>query len=163
MADEPIDTEKLRGLVEMATQMDGDCSGSVVAADIVLSQAGGLCDEIDSLRAANERLQVAHVSLQHKCSAEQRNSGLRAVWLLEADRTALILRLARAEHAARENRELRDELADETRKCSDLWDEAETVLRLMDGLAEQWGDEAVFRRCRDRLRAAVEAAQEAGE
>ena len=35
-----------------------------------------------------------------------------------------------------------------------------SVLWLLDGLAEQWGDEAVFRRCRDRLRALVEAAQE---
>lgn len=56
MADEPIDTEKLRGLVEMATQMDGDCSGSVVAADIVLAQAGGLLDELERLRAESQRL-----------------------------------------------------------------------------------------------------------
>jgi hypothetical protein len=33
--------------------------------------------------------------------------------------------------------------------------EIASVLMLMDGLAEQWGDEAVFRRCRDRLRALV--------
>jgi len=37
------------------------------------------------------------------------------------------------------------------------WDaaaaEAREVLALLDGLADQWGDEAVFRRCRDRLRA----------
>ena len=30
--------------------------------------------------------------------------------------------------------------------------EVTSVLELLDGLAEQWGDEAVFRRCRDRLR-----------
>jgi len=30
--------------------------------------------------------------------------------------------------------------------------EIASVLVLMDGLAEQWGDEGVFRRCRDRLR-----------
>lgn len=33
--------------------------------------------------------------------------------------------------------------------------EIKSVLMLMDGLAEQWGDEGVFRRCRDRLRALV--------
>ena len=31
--------------------------------------------------------------------------------------------------------------------------EMRVVLTLLDGLADQWGDEAVFRRCRDRLRA----------
>lgn len=30
--------------------------------------------------------------------------------------------------------------------------EVSAVLRLLDGLADVWGDEAVFRRCRDRLR-----------
>lgn len=33
--------------------------------------------------------------------------------------------------------------------------EVQSVLELMDGLAEQWGDEGVFRRCRDRLRALI--------
>ena len=33
--------------------------------------------------------------------------------------------------------------------------EVASVLDLLDGLAEQWGDEAVFRRCRDRLRELV--------
>lgn len=33
--------------------------------------------------------------------------------------------------------------------------EVASVLMLMDGLAEQWGDEGVFRRCRDRLRKLV--------
>lgn len=33
--------------------------------------------------------------------------------------------------------------------------EVSSVLELLDGLAEQWGDEAVFRRCRDRLRVLV--------
>jgi hypothetical protein len=36
-------------------------------------------------------------------------------------------------------------------------DEVRSVLTLLDGLAEQWGDEAVFRRCRDRLRAVTNA------
>ena len=35
--------------------------------------------------------------------------------------------------------------------------EVTSVLELLDGLAEQWGDEAVFRRCRDRLRKVVQA------
>lgn len=35
--------------------------------------------------------------------------------------------------------------------------EIASVLLLMDELAEQWGDECVFRRCRDRLRALVES------
>jgi hypothetical protein len=34
-------------------------------------------------------------------------------------------------------------------------DEVTIVLGLLDGLANQWGDEAVFRRCRDRLRELV--------
>lgn len=33
--------------------------------------------------------------------------------------------------------------------------EIRSVILLMDGLAEQWGDEGIFRRCRDRLRALV--------
>jgi len=33
--------------------------------------------------------------------------------------------------------------------------EVKSVLLLLDGLAEQWGDEAIFRRCRDRLRKLV--------
>ena len=35
--------------------------------------------------------------------------------------------------------------------------EVRVVLTLLDGLADQWGDEVVFRRCRDRLRAFVNA------
>lgn len=35
--------------------------------------------------------------------------------------------------------------------------EVASVLMLMDGLAEQSGDEGVFRRCRDRLRSLVSA------
>ena len=50
-----------------------------------------------------------------------------------------------------------DALVTEVTKRHYLRDEATSVLQLMDGLAEQWGDEAVFRRCRDRLRAAVES------
>lgn len=38
----------------------------------------------------------------------------------------------------------------------DMIEEIKSVLSLMDGLAEQWGDEGVFRRCRDRLRALVQ-------
>lgn len=34
-------------------------------------------------------------------------------------------------------------------------DELKTVLGQLDGLAELWGDEGVFRRCRDRLRALI--------
>ena len=33
--------------------------------------------------------------------------------------------------------------------------EVRSVLKQLDGRAEVWGDEAVFRRCRDRLRAIV--------
>lgn len=38
-------------------------------------------------------------------------------------------------------------------------EEIKSVLSLMDGLAEQWGDEGVFRRCRDRLRALLPTEQ----
>lgn len=51
--------------------------------------------------------------------------------------------------------------------CQDLHEiisahqnEVASVLMLMDGLAEQWGDEGVFRRCRDRLRAILPANEE---
>lgn len=47
-------------------------------------------------------------------------------------------------------RDVLEDLAQETRKTQA---EIASVLELMDGLAEQWGDEGVFRRCRDRLRA----------
>lgn len=47
---------------------------------------------------------------------------------------------------AEENERLRQDQSDRD-------NEVASVLMLMDGLAEQWGDEGVFRRCRDRLRA----------
>lgn len=37
----------------------------------------------------------------------------------------------------------------------DTLNEVRAVLALMDELAQQWGDEGVFRRCRDRLRAVI--------
>jgi hypothetical protein len=37
-----------------------------------------------------------------------------------------------------------------------LVEEVTAVLGLLDGLAQVWGDEGVFRRCRDRLRAAIQ-------
>lgn len=113
-----------------------------------------LLDEIERLRSLVDWLKSSMDFLMEIVDATQKKD--------QANRTALILRLARAEQAARESRELRDGLVDESRRCSVLRGEAETAVRLMDELAEQWGDEAVFRRCRDRLRAAVEAAQEAG-
>jgi len=45
---------------------------------------------------------------------------------------------------------------DASEKLQELREEVASVLSLLDGLAEQWGDEAVFRRCRDRLRKAIE-------
>lgn len=38
----------------------------------------------------------------------------------------------------------------------EMAEEIESVLQQLDHLAEVWGDEAVFRRCRDRLRALVD-------
>jgi prenyltransferase beta subunit len=38
----------------------------------------------------------------------------------------------------------------------DMLEEIKSVLCLMDGLAETWGDEGVFCRCRDRLRALIQ-------
>lgn len=37
-------------------------------------------------------------------------------------------------------------------RIEELEEEVASVLTLLDGLAEQWGDEGVFRTCRDRLR-----------
>lgn len=42
-------------------------------------------------------------------------------------------------------------------KLIDTRNEVASVLMLMDGLAEVWGDEGVFRTCRDRLRKLVPA------
>jgi hypothetical protein len=36
-----------------------------------------------------------------------------------------------------------------------IQDELRAILALLDGLTEQWGDEAVFRRARDRLRKVI--------
>lgn len=47
---------------------------------------------------------------------------------------------------------LRTELQGAEILINDTEQEIASVLLLMDGLAEQWGDEGVFRRCRDRLR-----------
>ena len=40
-----------------------------------------------------------------------------------------------------------------------LLSEAENVLAQLDEMAEVWGDEGKFRRCRDRLRQAIEDAK----
>lgn len=40
--------------------------------------------------------------------------------------------------------------------AADVINEVRSALMLMDGLAEQWGDIELFRRCRDRLRKLVE-------
>ena len=47
----------------------------------------------------------------------------------------------------------KDMVGDLRERLATMADEVSSVLELMDGLATQWGDEAVFRRCRDRLRA----------
>lgn len=39
-------------------------------------------------------------------------------------------------------------------------DEIKSVLVQLDELAETWGDEGVFRRCRDRLRAVAKKAEQ---
>lgn len=44
-------------------------------------------------------------------------------------------------------------------KHDHLADEVASVLVQLDELAATWGDEAVFRRCRDRLRAALKQAR----
>jgi hypothetical protein len=49
----------------------------------------------------------------------------------------------------------KDEAARNKEWLERLRDEVASVLLVMDGLAETWGDEAQFRRCRDRLRAVV--------
>lgn len=56
--------------------------------------------------------------------------------------------LSRAEVLRNEVEALRERLAV-------VVDEVSSVLQLLDGLAEQWGDEAVFRRCRGRLRKVI--------
>lgn len=50
-------------------------------------------------------------------------------------------------------RYLEAEVEAHEQELRDVRNEVASVLLLMDGLAEQWGDEANFRRCRDRLRA----------
>lgn len=54
------------------------------------------------------------------------------------------------------DREMMEAWFDASEKLQELREEVASVLSLLDGLAEQWGDEAVFRRCRDRLRKAIE-------
>lgn len=38
-----------------------------------------------------------------------------------------------------------------------MMEEIKSILDLLDGVARQWGDEGVFRRCRDRLRNLIES------
>lgn len=45
---------------------------------------------------------------------------------------------------------------DTAEKLEAVKQEVASVLQLMDELAAQWGDEGVFRRCRDRLRVLVD-------
>jgi hypothetical protein len=47
---------------------------------------------------------------------------------------------------------IRTELLAQNIVLEETQQEIANVLLLMDGLAQQWGDEGVFRRCRDRLR-----------
>jgi hypothetical protein len=56
---------------------------------------------------------------------------------------------------------LRTELQGQTIVLEKTQQEVASVLLLMDGLAEQWGDEGVFRRCRDRLRKLLPELKEA--
>jgi|GEM_PF-3941542 len=49
-------------------------------------------------------------------------------------------------------------LADCRERLNAFRDEMRTTLSQLDQLAELWGDECVFRRCRDRLRALVAGA-----
>lgn len=75
--------------------------------------------------------------------------------------------VAEVERYESENRQLRHQLSRETltyeasyhrNRADSLVLEVRSVLEQMDELAEQWGDEAVFRRCRDRLRRVSEGA-----
>lgn len=50
-----------------------------------------------------------------------------------------------------------DELMQELRQ---FCDEGRITLQQLDSLAGVWGDEAVFRRCRDRLRNSLKQAEE---
>lgn len=50
----------------------------------------------------------------------------------------------------------------EVERSTRLAEEVASVLIQLDGLAEVWGDEGVFRRCRDRLRAAIAAERMVG-
>lgn len=52
-------------------------------------------------------------------------------------------------------RSMRAELDDMQDGIAAMTNEVASVLMLMDELATVWGDEGVFRRCRDRLRALV--------
>ena len=48
-----------------------------------------------------------------------------------------------------------EDMSDAADRLEQYRNEVTSVLQLLDGLAEQWSDEAVFRRCRDRLRELV--------
>jgi len=48
---------------------------------------------------------------------------------------------------------------DEKEELIRMQDEIREVLRQLDELAELWGDEGKFRRCRDRLRNLVDEAE----
>lgn len=46
--------------------------------------------------------------------------------------------------------------ADRAAELAAAREEIARIVEIMDGVARQWGDEGVFRRCRDRLRALTE-------
>ena len=52
-------------------------------------------------------------------------------------------------------REIATQMEEERQGFTSFRDEVEAVLVMMDELATVWGDEGVFRRCRDRLREAL--------
>lgn len=56
-------------------------------------------------------------------------------------------------------RQIAGQIEDEREVVRETVEEVESVLRQLDNLASVWGDEGVFRACRDRLRVAVKKAK----
>ena len=65
---------------------------------------------------------------------------------------------ARLDEADAELADLRQNVAEWRNERAAMLGEITAVLEILDGVARQWGDEGVFRRCRDRLRVLVQGA-----
>lgn len=127
--------------------LSGSCISEMVSTGFRAMSSEKLAFRLDRAHGAARLCQMKRfIALTAEQKWTLATNGSLAMSINEAMRIETLL--SRAEVLRNEVEALRERLAG-------VADEVSSVLQLLDGLAEQWGDEAVFRRCRDRLRKVV--------